>query len=166
MLQMNETPKAQLKESLLKRKCRRSKNSSTVEMGRDKLDWWQWVATRGDCCWLEGAPSDGDTIQAEDLRFIPNNARAKLNDRTGNGVEVPNLVGFKPLQQLSQALDEAAFFFAAVVVGVAKFQKYQVIWRVMGQESASRGGRVEGPMLATQSKLREDSPGGLMAPKC
>lgn len=57
------------------------------------------------------------------------------------------------MEEFSQTLDEAALLLAAVVVGIAKFQEYLVIWKVEGQESAPRGGRIEGPMLAAVQSL-------------
>lgn len=79
-------------------------------------------------CWLERETgSNGDPIQTEHLGVVSKQLRAKINDGAGYCVEVSDLVGLEPMEELAQALDEAALLLAAVVVGIAKFQEYLVI---------------------------------------
>ncbi len=90
----------------------------------------------------KGARSDGDSLQAEYLGLVPEQPSAELNDPAGDRVEVLHLVGLEFLEELPQALDEAALLLTHVLVGIAKLQEDLVIWMKEGQESALRGGVV------------------------
>ena len=115
----------------------------------------------------KGPGSDGDSIQAEYLGCIPEQPRAELNDPAGDRVEILHLVGLEFLEELPQALDEAALLLADVLVGIAKLQEDLVIWMGRGAEvSVGRGGLFCRPGVSSPYRVWQDAPGGAMAPKC
>jgi len=69
------------------------------------------------------AGSDADTLQVEDPGLVSEETRTILDDATGNGVKVLNLVGTEALKNLSQPLDEAVLLLAGEIVGSAELHE-------------------------------------------
>ena len=121
------TPNAQWQKQIAAGKDKKPGNGSTV--GRARQTGGRGADLPRPCLRASWKPprSDGDSVQAEHLGLVSKELGTEGNDAASYRIEVLNLVGLELLEQLSEALDEAALLLARVVVRAAKLQEDLVI---------------------------------------